>query len=396
MLVLEMAEEHNDSDGCVKVFHVIVGLEKGGAEGMLRRFIEYELNNKSKFYHCIVTLKGVGYHGEYLRKQGVPVFPLEISGPVSIAIGFLKLICLLAKERPSIVQTWMVHSDLLGGIAARMASVPVIIWGIRTTDYSVESYGSRIVRWFCSKLSSVIPSAIVCAAQASYDVSAKFGYDERKLTVIPNGFDLDSLQAYKGAGVAIRNRIGLDNGYLVVGCMGRYDPAKDHLNFIRSASLIAAKYPRVRFLMVGRGLDENNEELVSALNLTLCKDRFILLGERSDPAACLDALDVFVLSSCTEGFPNVLGEAMALGVPCVTTNVGDAAFLLGNDCSVVPPRDPAALANAVSYLLDMTNTDRKQLGYRGQVRVESKFSMAVAAQRFSNLYEDLLSHKTLS
>jgi glycosyltransferase involved in cell wall biosynthesis len=393
MSVLGMAQERNGIGGFVRIFHVIVGLEKGGAEGMLRRFMEYELNNKSEFKHCVVTLKGIGYHGEYLRKQGISVFSLDIRNLFTLIFGFFKLIYLILRERPAIVQTWMVHSDLLGGIAARIAFVPVIIWGIRTTDYSVESLGSRVVRWFCAKLSSIIPKAIVCAARASCDASDKYGYDRRKLMVIPNGFDLDRLQADRGSGGEIRTEIGVDDSYLIVGCVGRYNPAKDHINFIRSAILIAEKYSKVKFLMVGRDLDENNEELKSAINSTLYKDRFILLGERTDPAACLDALDVFVLSSCTEGFPNVLGEAMALGVPCVTTNVGDAAYLLGEEGVVVPPRDPVALAKAVSNLLDMSITDRKQLGYRGQLRVESKFSMTVASQRFNHLYEDLLSQK---
>lgn len=375
------------------IAHVIVGLNRGGAEMVLRRLVEANTHAATGLRHVVVSLTDVGFHGAALRAQGEEVHALGLRGPVHLLLGVFRLAALLLRLKPGIVQTWMVHSDLLGGLAARLLGVPHVIWGVRTTDYSVESRSTRAVRWLCARLSSTVPSKIVCAAQASLLASAQAGYDTRKLMVIPNGFDVAALLSHVGAGVAIRQQCGLQPGHVVVGCLGRYNPAKDHANFVSAAALLAARHPACRFLMVGRDLTPANATLMAQIQSTGFADRFVLLGERSDPAACLDAMDVFVLSSRTEGFPNVLGEAMAMGVPCVSTDVGDAAFLLGDAGPVVPARNSAALAQAVSHLLDTPEPERKALGGKGRLRVESEFSMAAAAQKFNNLYQELLQEK---
>jgi glycosyltransferase involved in cell wall biosynthesis len=215
------------------------------------------------------------------------------------------------------------------------------------------------------------------------------GYSARKLMVIHNGFDAAALQSYKGKGEVIREQIGAQSENLVIGCLGRYNPAKDHVNFVRAAGLVAAKYPTCHFLMVGSGLTRSNAELMSHIDATGFAERFVLLGERPDPAACLDAMDIFVLSSCTEGFPNVLGEAMAMGVPCVSTDVGDAAVLLGDTGELVASRNSSALAGAVERLLVKSLAERKALGQRGRERLERVFSIETAARRFDDLYSTL-------
>jgi glycosyltransferase involved in cell wall biosynthesis len=377
----------------MKVMHVIVGLNRGGAEMALRRLVEASTNVSTGFKHVVISLTDLGFHGRALRAQGVEVHALGFRGPASLLLGVFRLAALLRRIKPHFVQTWMVHSDLLGGLAARLVGVPHIIWGVRTTDYSVESRSTRAVRWLCAKLSSTVPSKIVCAAQASLLASARVGYDTRKLMVIPNGFEVAALRAHVGTGAAIRQQCGLQVADVVVGCMGRYNPAKDHANFISAAALLAARYPACRFLMVGRDVTPANAMLMTQIQATGLSDRFVLLGERSDPAACLDAMDVFVLSSRTEGFPNVLGEAMAMGVPCVSTDVGDAALLLGDAGPVVPARDALALAKATAQLLDMPEPERKTLGTKGRLRAENEFSMAAAAHKFNNLYQELLQQK---
>lgn len=375
------------------VVHIIVGLEKGGAEMMLRRLVEAHMQSATGSRHVVVSLTDVGFHGAALRAQGAEVHALGLRGPVGLLLGVFRLAALLRRIKPSIVQTWMVHSDLLGGLAARLVGVPHLIWGVRTTDYSVESRSTRAVRWLCARLSSSVPDKVVCAAQASLQSSAQAGYDTRKLMVISNGFDVTALRVHAGAGASLRQECGLQPDHIVIGCLGRYNPAKDHANFVSAAALLAARYPACRFLMVGRGLTAANAPLMEQIHATGFVDRFVLLGERSDPAACLDAMDVFVLSSRTEGFPNVLGEAMAMGVPCVSTDVGDAAFLLGEAGWVVPPRDSVALGQATSQLLDMPEPERKALGAKGILRVENEFSVAAAAQKFNNLYQSLLQQK---
>lgn len=377
----------------IRLAHVIVGMSKGGAEMMLRRLVEENLTNASGFQHVVISLTSLGDHGTALREQGVLVYAMDLRGSAGLFSGLFRLVALLRGIRPQIVQTWMVHSDFLGGLAARLAGVPRVIWGVRTTDYSVESRSTRAVRWLCARLSRVVPDKIVCAAQASLESSVKAGYAVGKLMVIPNGFDVGGLRLHMGTGAVVRQKLGIDSDTLVIGCLGRYNPAKDHANFVQAAGCLAALYPGCRFLMVGRDLTPNNAELMGLIQATGFADRFLLLGERSDPAACLDAMDVFVLSSCTEGFPNVLGEAMAMGVPCVSTNVGDAAVLLGDAGEIVPARDSLALATAVRRLLELPLTERQALGEKGRERVERDFSMATAARRFADLYASLAARR---
>ena len=372
------------------ITHVIIGLGRGGAEMMLRSLIEADSFSGAKNKHYVISLTDFGFHGEPLKKSGVVVYTMGLRSSLGLLKAWVRLTLLLRKLKPDIVQTWMVHSDLIGGIAARLAGVKNIIWGVRTTDYSVESRSTRAIRWLCARLSSLVPNKVVCAAQASLDSSINAGYDASKLIVIPNGFDVAALRTQVGMGFAVRQQFGLGASEVVVGCLGRYNPAKDHDNFVRAAGLLATRYPACRFLMVGRDLQSDNLELMALIESTGFADRFILLGERSDPAACLDAMDVFVLSSGAEGFPNVLGEAMAMAVPSVTTDVGDAAILLGDAGLVVPARNSEALAIAVDRLLQLPKAERQTLGHKGLDRVQSKFSIHVAAKRFADLYEELM------
>lgn len=366
----------------MKIVHVIVGLDRGGAEAMLRNLVLFSKANK----HVVVSLTTKGALGDELERNGVAVFPLGGGSFLSLPLIFLRLVRIFRAESPDVVQTWMVHSDFIGGMAARVSGVPHVVWGVRTTDYSIEGRSARVLRWLCARLSPLIPSRIVSAARASAAASVEAGYCAEKIVVIPNGFDIAALEKNKGQGRLIRRRVGIKENELVIGCMGRYNPAKDHLNFIKAAGIVAAKCPTARYLMVGRGLVDSNRELIAHIEQTGFPERFFLLGERSDSFSCLDAMNIFVLSSCTEGFPNVLGEAMIMGVPCVSTDVGDAAFILGNAGELVPPRDSSALAAAVERLIEMSPSERLMVGQRGRDRVAHEFSIAQGVRKFDELY----------
>ena len=375
----------------MKILHVIVGLDRGGAEMMLRHMIETSLQTGSENSHCVISLTDLGFHGAILQKQGVPVYEIGIRSPKDFFKSALRLFFLLKKIKPDIVQTWMVHADFIGGIAARLAGIKNVIWGVHSTDYSVESRSTQALRWLCAPLSYLIPRKVVCVAQSSLNASVNAGYSAQKMIVINNGFDVETLRLQRSPVGTLRAIAAIAPDELVIGCLGRFNPAKDHANFVKAAGILAAEYPKSRFLMVGRDLDSANIELRSLISATGYVNRFILLGERSDAAACLDAMDVFVLSSCTEAFPMVLGEAMAIGIPCVATNVGDCALLLGDAGELVPARDSEALAAAVSRMLDLTSAKRRALGQKGSARVEEHFTMLAALERFDALYKSLVS-----
>ena len=373
----------------MKVTHVIVGLNIGGAELMLRRLCE-SFNSSSEYEHRVISLTDLGEVGALLRAHGVTVDTLGMCGAWDVFSAFNKLVRLLQSTKPDVVQTWMYHADLLGGLAARWVGVKGLIWGIRTTDVSKGGGKATIViRRLCAWLSAILPSVIVCAAEASRTTHVAVGYSPKKMIVIPNGFDLERLVASSEEREVIRLAHGIGVNDFVIGSLGRFNEVKDHAGFIKSAGLVAARFPHVKFLMIGRDVDHGNIALMADIAATGYADRFVLLGERKDVAGCYRAMDMFCLHSFTEGFPNVLGEAMSMALPCVTTDAGDAAFLLGGNGIVVPVHEPQALAEALAKVVGKTDAERTAMGRGAYTRIVENFTMKCTETKFKEIYDRL-------
>jgi glycosyltransferase involved in cell wall biosynthesis len=371
----------------IKILQIVIGLEVGGAELMLKRLVESHHGNVN-YRHTVVSLMGIGKVGAQLQRLGIEVHALGMRSTLDIPRVMWKLVRMIRASRPDVVQTWMYHADLLGGLAARLAGNRNVIWGIRTTD--VAAGGNRatvFVRQLCAWLSRFVPRAIVCAADASRRSHIEVGYDAQRMVIVPNGFDLSRLVAKPEQRDALRLQCGLGAGVVAVGYLGRFHPHKDQANFVRAAGLIARLHGNARFLMVGRGLDVNNAQLAQWISATGYADRFVLLGERTDVPVCLAAMDLFCLSSRTEGFPNVVAEAMTMGLPCVVTDVGDAAMLVADAGVVVPKEDSAALAAGLGQLLAMAPDVRQQLGQKARARIHAEFSIDRARERFESIYQ---------
>jgi glycosyltransferase involved in cell wall biosynthesis len=373
----------------VKILHVIIGLGAGGAEQMMRRLIESH-RGSSEFHHCVVSLTTPGVLGAALGAAGVDVQALGMRGILSGLITMLRLTRLIRRIQPDVVQTWMYHADLIGGLAARAAGNRHIIWGIRSTDIlKGTSYTTFVVRRICAPLSRLIPAVIVCAAEASRISHAAIGYDESKMVVIANGFELPEPPRNLEHRSAFRAGQGWCDEEIVVGCIGRFNSYKDHANFVRAAGLLAKRYTSVRFLMIGKGIDLENEKLRELIASTGFADKFKLLGFRQDVWNCLNAMDVFCLSSRSEGFPNVVGEAMSVGLPCVATDVGDIRTLLSDTGVIVPKEDASALCEGLAQIVKMPRALREAMGQRGRNRVIEEFSMARATDRYQAIYRSL-------
>jgi glycosyltransferase involved in cell wall biosynthesis len=371
----------------VHVLHIISGLEIGGAETALYRLID--ASQESGYLHSVACLSAAGPISERLVKSNIEThhFPLKQS-PI---LELIRLCVLIIRSKPAIVQTWMYHADFIGGVIARICGNAKVIWGVRTTDLvASSSRRTEILRSYCAALSRLVPHAIICAADASRRSHISIGYKASLFHVIPNGFSLTGFSVSSAHREVIRLQFGFSEDHRVVGCVGRFHPAKDHHNFVQAARLVAVKHADVRFLMIGRGLDSHNAELAGWLAQTGVADRFLLLGERSDVPLCLAAMDIFCLPSRTEGFPNVVGEAMAMGLPCVVTDVGDASYLLGDGGVVVPKEDSQLLASGLLRLLSMSDQERMDLGARGKARVAAEFSMERTRERFEAVYRHVL------
>ncbi len=293
--------------------------------------------------------------------------------------------------QPDIVQTWLYHADFLGGLLARLAGNRNVIWGVRTTDVNVGcARATSLIRYFCAALSHWVPHTIVCVADAARRSHFMIGYDPARMVVVGNGFDLAVLRSSHHERSQLRSQCGFNADHIVLGTVGRFNLDKDHANFVKAAGLLAANNDRLRFLMIGRDLDHANSDLMAWINETQHADRFVLLGERVDVAVCLAAMDIFCLSSRTEAFPNAVGEAMAMGLPCVATDVGDVAALMADTGLVVPKANPAALAQGISRLLALGADLRFQMGQKAKERIRATYTMVNVRQRFELLYENII------
>lgn len=369
-----------------RVLHVISGLSVGGAEMALYRLITG--SSGSEYTHAVVALTPDGALGPRLRDAGVELFTFDFkASPVG---HFFELLALMRKRRPDIVQTWLYHADMFGGLAARLSGNRNVIWGIRTTELTAGDARITVaVRRICAWLSRWVPRTIVCVAEAARRSHVHVGYDAGRMVVVPNGFDLSRLVADKDEVDLLRRDCGFGASHIVVGTLGRFNASKDQHNFVRAAGLLAQEHEHLCFLMVGRDVDTGNAELMQWIAQTGHADRFILLGERSDVPVCLAAMDIFCLSSRAEGFPNVVGEAMAMGLPCVVTDVGDAAMLVADTGVVVPREDSRALARGVAGLLAMGNDARYRLGQKARARIRSEFAAERVRERFEAIYQRL-------
>jgi glycosyltransferase involved in cell wall biosynthesis len=209
--------------------------------------------------------------------------------------------------------------------------------------------------------------------------------------VIPNGFDMRRMSTHPAAVHDLRTSCDFTADTFVVGTLGRFTPEKDQRTFVDAAAIVARQFPQARFLIVGRGCDWANPVLSAWIVSTGYKERFALLGQRADVGACLGAMDVFCLTSRTEGFPNALGEAMIMGKACIATDVGDSALLLGDCGIIVPPSSPSAVAQAIVNILTLSPDERNRLGDRAHGRIDSEFTIERTRQRFDAVYSEVSS-----
>lgn len=369
----------------MRIAHIIVGLNVGGAEMMLKRLVVARAAD-GNCEQIVISLTDIGKVGQQLQELGIEVQSLSMRSFLDIPRVLRALILTIRSLKPDVVQTWMYHADLLGGLAARLAGVKNVIWGIRGTSIPQGMFSATgAVVGACALLSWVVPRVIVCCAESARRSHKRKGFATGKMVVIPNGYDIFKFPPREEGRCRIRAELGIREHELVVGIVGRSDPLKDHGNFLRAVATLLDAHPAVRVLMVGRDIESNAEVKQIIAEHPFKPGQIIFAGERSDVPHCLSAMDVFCLSSKSEGFPNVVCEAMAMSLPCVVTDVGDARAILGEAGVVVPAEDSAALARGLAQVLSVSEPARYLIGSAARKRVVENFDISVAAKRFRDL-----------
>jgi len=372
----------------IRVVHLITGLHTGGAEMMLYKLLSAK--GLSGIRHEVVSMTGPGALGERIAALGVPVHDLGMSAGVPSPAGFLRLVGILRATRPHVLQTWLYHADLLGTVAGRVVGVPSLLWNVRCSEMEERTRIRHPIFWLVRLLArwSKRPAAVLVNSSSGRVMHERVGYRPREWVMVPNGFDLDVFRPVPDAGRHLRERLGIAPEAPVIGLVARVHPMKDHATFLHAAALLRSRRTDVHFVLLGDGATGANPEL-SRLVKSLDLSRSVhLLGRSADVAALVPGFTLASLSSAYgEGFPNVIGEAMACGVPCVVTDVGDSRAVLGDTGTVVEPRDPQALAAGWERLLALPPEERARLGERARERVGTHFSLEAIADRYAALYQ---------
>lgn len=371
------------------IVHIISGLGQGGAETVLYRLATAPGQSAR---HVVVSLSGEGVFGPKLQEAGIRVITLGMRRGLSAVTGVWALRRILRELRPDAVQTWMYHADLIGGVAARLAGIRAVSWGIRNSGATLHkgSWPARISAWCCARLSGMVPAAIVACAQDAADRHARWGYSRSRLRVIPNGYDFERWQGDRRMRGQLRAQWHIGPDTAVVGSVARWNPLKDHANLLAALAKCVARDPGLRCVLAGRGMDANNPGLTALIDGHGLRDNVILLGPRHDIPDVMAALDVHVLSSRAEGFPNVVVEAMASGTMCVVTDVGDAAAIVGDNGWVVPARDADALAGAMRQAASALGTAQAQTRVRAaRESVVQRFGLQTMVRRYLDVWRDI-------
>ncbi len=371
----------------IRILHLITGLDMAGTQTMLIKLLSGM--DRERFENRVVILSDHGPLRPVIEDLGIRVRSLKVGRGVPNPMGLVRLLRVLASDRPQILQSWLYHADLLGLVAGKLSRVPACAWNVRASEMDMKQYSmvSRVVLRSLAFLSRY-PDVVVVNSNAGLRKHESLNFKPRRWRMIPNGFDLDRFRPDPAARRRLREELGIGNVFLI-GLVARYDAMKDHATFLRAAARLSTTLPAVRYVLVGTGVDSGNDALTALIRELELSGRVDLLGERGDIPSIMAGLDVLSLSSIGEGFPNCVGEAMACGVPCVSTDVGDVAAILGDTGRVVPIRDPAAMAAAWLEVYEMTPDERLGLGLAARRRIQDSFSLPSVVGRYEGLYQEL-------
>jgi glycosyltransferase involved in cell wall biosynthesis len=328
-------------------------------------------------------MTGPGLLSPALAQAGIELFSLEMRRNWPDPRGLARLVRLLRRVRPGIVQTWLYHADLLGWTARALARHSCrLFWNIRST----ETLDADMIRGLLAWLSRA-PDAVIVNSLAGKRFHEEIGYHPRRWVHIPNGCDTAVYRFDATGRQSTRGEWGLAPGTVAIGMPARYHPMKDHDNFLVAAARLAARRPEAVFILAGPGVDHRNAALAAAIARHGLTDQVRLLGNRGNMVQVYSALDIATLSSAYgEGCPNVLLEAMSCGVPCIATDCGDAALVLGPIGVVVPPRDPRALAAGWERLVALGERGRQALGEKARERIVERYDLGSIAAKYEALY----------
>jgi len=367
------------------VFHIITGLDCGGAENMLLKLVQ--ASDPKHYRHVVYVLTPAYTLLPAFAEAEVEVRMLNIHGLNGVIQALISVIWDVRKEQPKIVMSWLHHADLFAALVKVLQPQQRIIWNIRCSKLDLNDLPRSnifLVR-LLAKL-SFLPNAVITNSLAGKNEHIAVGYKPRQWIFLPNGFDLERFHPDPLGKTETRDALGLTSRDFVIGVVGRYHPMKGYGLLAEAAALIQTQLPSARFVVVGKGLSSDNHDFVNLLQDHNVLPKMQLLGMRDDIPALMRAFDVLLSTSTSEGFPNVIGEAMASGTPCVSTDVGDCRIIIGNTGFTVAQNTADDIAKAVIQAATIAPEELDKIGIAARKRIEDNYSITKILGSYQNLY----------
>ncbi len=375
----------------IRIAHVINNLQTGGAEATLLRLMEHI--DRSRFEPFVLAMIGEGTIGPRIRELDIPVVALGAARRRLSVRTFLEIRRHLKEFQPDVIQSWMYHSNLAAYLSrGAVRNRPALAWNIRHSlhDLAHEPWMTRQVIKAGAKRSAKV-EAIIANSAVSMGQHEAIGYRSSRNEVIPNGFDLEALKPVPDASTKLREELDIGESAFIIGCAARFHPMKDQRMLVKATAELFEKGRDIHCVLIGRGCETGGE--AESLR-PLLGERLHLLGERRPLAETVSGLDCLAVASAWgEGFPNVLAEAMACEVPCVTTDVGDAAAIVADPQRVLSPGDQQAMVEIVDRMLQLDSQQRQRIGQDGRARILENYPIAKIVKQYEDLWTDLSSSR---
>lgn len=371
----------------LRVVHVIGDLELGGAETLLFRLATHSVRGIEQEVIC---LGGRGWYSERLEALGLIVHHLGVHSSIAAA-GGLRLLKRLIRERADVVQSWMYFANVLAAIAGRSSGVPVV-WGIHNASFESVGLGSRLCAFGGGIWARHLARHVINCSRHSSAMHAKLGYSAVPNCVIANGYDADAFYPDEAARARMRRSLGIREDKFVVGAIARWHPDKDIPNLLAAVRQAAEQGVPLHCLLIGGGLEAANRDLADEIRKAGCEQIVTALGSRDDVPELARALDLHVLPSRSEAFPNVVAETMLSGVPNVVTEVGDATEIVGDTGWSVAPGDPAKLASAIVEAWNERSHKPRQWRERqasARARIAERFTFESMVEAYAAVWREV-------
>ena len=364
------------------IIHIITSTDVGGAEKSLLRLVtEFDRRGVSQL---VISLKRPGVIAKSILGLGVPVLSFRAD-----FFNIINIFYKVSKDQNSIIQSWMYHSDFIGSIFSVFFRIK-IVWNIRQTSFSIgDPLLTKVIMKLCACLSSFIPERVICVANSAAVNHIRCGYSKKKIVIIPNGYEIKDFIPLNKVD-SLRSSLNVTKENILVGIVGRFHVAKDIVTFVSMAKELLRNDKKFVFIMIGMGFDQNNLRLLSLLDEMNVTNSFRLVGIQENTNEYYSIMNIFCLTSVTEGFPNVLVEAMLNGVPVFSTKCGDAHIILNNDQFLSEIRDYKSLANKIISFIQKSKEEQLSLIKSNREIAIERYSISAVTNVYLELYNRVL------